>query len=236
MTPARVARSVNLTPARLLGGLLLGGALALTAAQAVQAADAPATHTPARANCAPGSDPIDCPWHEGRHAGKHHGKHHGHGMHGEMHTGLPFAGPGFERLLDDIKATDAQRKQIGEIMNKARTDLRALHEQAQPKRQGIMTLWTAPKLDAADAEKQRQHMLAHHDQVSRRMVQAQLDVGRVLTPEQRAQAAAALQKRQDNKQAREDARQERLHNHMLRRTAPAASAPASAASPAAPSR
>lgn len=165
--------------------------------------------------------------------------------------GLPFAGPGFERLLDDVKATDAQRKQIREITEKARTDLRALHDKARDQHQGAMAIWTAPKIDAAEAEKQRQQMLAQHDQVSKRVMQAMLDVGQVLTPEQRAKAAVALKERHermhermaDRKERREEVRrdreagQERLQNHMLRRPAPPASAPAPApASQPAPSR
>jgi Spy/CpxP family protein refolding chaperone len=174
----------------------------------------------------------------------HHGKHKA-GRAGAadagMHPGLPFAGPGFDRLLDDIQATPEQRQQIRAITEQARKDLRALHEQGRAQHQGAMALWTSPKLDAAEAEKQRQQMLAHHDQVSKRMTQAMLDVGRVLTPEQRAQAAAQLKQRhermQDRREQREQARAaggERLQNHMLRRPA-AASAPAPAGA-SAPSR
>ena len=143
--------------------------------------------------------------------------------------GLPFAGPGFDRLLDDVKATEAQRKQIRDITDKARVDLRALHDKAPGQHQDAMAIWTAPKLDATEAEKQRQQMLAHHDQVSKRMMQAMLDVGQVLTSEQRAQAAAALKQRREpmHERAHEPMpdRQERLQNHMLRRPAPAASQP-----------
>lgn len=261
MTHARVARSAAiasaLTPARVLGSLLLGGALVFSAVQAVQAASPAA---PAKAASAPAASPTCddgvCPWHGGKHGhkGEHRkGARHDHGMKGGHGMGLPFAGPGFDRLLDDVQATDAQRKQIQGIADKARTDLRALHDKAHAQHQGAMAIWTSPKLDAAEAEKQRQQMLAHHDQVSKRMMQAMLDVGQVLTPEQRAKAAAVLQQRHERKQAhmkdrkerREDAREargdradreERLQNHKLRRPAPApASAPAAASQPA-PSR
>jgi Spy/CpxP family protein refolding chaperone len=231
--------------------LLLGGALVFAAGQSAQAAP-PA---PAKAASAPaGCDEGMCPWHGGE---RGHGHHHkgdhkarqGQGMKGDLAGGLPFAGPGFERLLDDVKATEAQRKQIREITDKARTDLRALHDKAQAQHHSAMAIWTSPKLDAAEAEKQRQQMLAQHDQVSKRMMQAMLDVGQVLTPEQRAKAAATLQQRREGmqerlaerkerrEQAREEAREERLQNHKLRRQSapPAASAPA-AASQATPSR
>lgn len=254
MTHARVARSSSAVaaaaaaaiPARVLGSLLIGAALVLGAGQAVQAAG-PASD---KAAPAPACDDGACPWHGGEHG--HHGGRKGHagqGMRGGPGMGLPFAGPGFERLLDDVKATDAQRKQIREITEKARTDLRALHDKARDQHQGAMAIWTAPKIDAAEAEKQRQQMLAKHDQVSKRVMQAMLDVGQVLTPEQRAKAAVALKERHermhermaDRKERREEVRrdreagQERLQNHMLRRPAPPASAPAPASQPA-PSR
>ncbi len=255
MTHARVARSSSgtaaaaaLHPARLLGGLLLGGALVLGAAQVVQAASPAAPAKAASAPVAPPScDDGVCPWHGGKHGhkGERQGGRHEHGMKGGAGMGLPFAGPGFDRLLDDVKATDAQRKQIREITDKARADLRALHDKARDQHQGAMAIWTAPKIDAAEAEKQRQQMLAQHDQVSKRMMQAMLDVGQVLTPEQRAKAAATIKQRhermhermQDRKERREEARggrdgePERLQNHMLRRPAPPAAAPASQPAP-----
>lgn len=256
MTHARVARSsaAAFTPVRLLGGLLVGGALVFSTAQAVQAASPESSKAASAPAAAPGCDDGACPWHGGEHGRKgDHKGHPGHDMNGGPGMGLPFAGPGFERVLDDVKATDAQRKQIKGITDKARTDLRALHEKARDQHQGAMAIWTAPKIDAAEAEKQRQQMLAQHDQVSKRVMQAMLDVGQVLTPEQRAKAAESLKQRrehmhermqehmQDRKERREDARggreggEERLQNHKLRRPAPPASAPAPA-SQAAPSR
>jgi periplasmic protein CpxP/Spy len=245
MTHARVTRSraaaSALTPARVLGSLLLGGALVFAAGQAVQAAGPAPASAPA-AKTSP-CDEGTCPMRGGEHGRK--GDHHGHGMKGGPGMGLPFAGPGFDRLLDDVQASDAQRKQIQGIVDKARVDLRALHEKARDQHQDAMAIWTAPKIDAAEAEKQRQQMLAQHDQVSKRVMQAMLDVGQVLTPEQRAKAAVALKQRHermqdrlaDRKERREEARggreggEERLQNHMLRRSTPPAPAAASQPTP-----
>lgn len=252
MNHARVARlPFALTPARILGSLLLGGALVFATAQVAQAA----SHAPAKAASASPCDEGMCPMHAGEHGpkGDRQGGRHGHGMKAGqcacMGMGLPFAGPGFDRLLDEVQATDAQRKQIRGIADKARADLRALHEKSREQHHNAMAIWTSPKLDAGEAEKQRQQMLAQHDQVSKRMTQAMLDVGQVLTPEQRAKAAALVKQRHermqermaDRQERREDARSsregapERLNNHMLRRPAPPASAPAVASQPA-PSR
>lgn len=253
MNHARVARLPSaLTPVRILGSLLLGGALVFATAQVAQAA----SHAPAKAASASPCDEGMCPMHAGEHGpkGDRQGGRHGHGMKAGqcacmgmgMGMGLPFAGPGFDRLLDEVQATDAQRKQIRGIADKARADLRALHEKSRDQHHNAMAIWTSPKLDAGEAEKQRQQMLAQHDQVSKRMTQAMLDVGQVLTPEQRAKAAALLKQRHermqermaDRKERRQERReeahgsregaQERLNNHMLRRPA----SPASASTPA----
>lgn len=193
-----------LSPQRALGALLVGGALVFAGAQLSQAIAQPgAQHAP------------------------HHGAHHG-AQHDAHHApGLPFAGRGFERVLDEVKATDAQRQQIKQITDQARTDLQALHQQGRDAHQQGMAIWTSPKLDAADAEKHRQQMLAHHDQVSKRMMQAMLDVGKVLSPEQRAQAAQILKQRHDRMgEAQPGNPGDRMQNQMRKRpVAPASQAP-----------
>lgn len=121
--------------------------------------------------------------------------HGGHGEHGGMGM-MPF-GRHLDHLLTEVKASDAQRQQIKQITDKARADIQALHEQGKGLHERTMALWTAPKLDAAEAEKLRQQMLTQHDQVSKRMTQAMLDVGNVLTPEQRAKAAELIKARRE---------------------------------------
>ena len=53
----------------------------------------------------------------------------------------------------------------------------------------------APNVDAGAAEALRQQMLAQHDQASKRVLQAMLDVSKVLTPEQRAQLGERMKRR-----------------------------------------
>lgn len=197
-----------LSPQRALGALLVGGALVFAGGQFSQAIAQPGAH-------------------HGAHHGAQHGAHHG-AQHGAHHApGLPFAGRGFERVLDEVKATDAQRQQIKQITDQARTDLQALHQQGRDAHQQGMAIWTSPKLDAADAEKHRQQMLAHHDQVSKRMMQAMLDVGKVLSPEQRAQAAQILKQRHDRMgEAQPGNPGDRMQNQMRKRpVAPPSQAP-----------
>lgn len=108
-----------------------------------------------------------------------------------------FGGPHLQHLLGSVNATDAQKAQIEQIMQSARDDLAAqrkagghLHEQA-------LQIFTQPTVDAAAVETLRQQMLQQHDQASRRISQAMLEVSRVLTPEQRAQLGAQMKKHQE---------------------------------------
>jgi len=88
-----------------------------------------------------------------------------------------------------VKATDAQRTQIKQIADATRQDMQKLHEAGRGLHEKSMQVLTAPKVDEAAAESLRQQMLAQHDKVSKRALQAMLDISRVLTPEQRATLA-----------------------------------------------
>lgn len=123
-------------------------------------------------------------------------------MHGAGLPGMPMMGRHLDRLLESAQASEPQRSQIRQITDKAQADLKTLHEQGQSLRDQGLKLWAQPKLDAAAAEKLRQQMAAHHEQVSKRMLKAMLDVGNVLTPEQRAKVAQHMQKH---------------HEHMMQR-------------------
>jgi periplasmic protein CpxP/Spy len=112
----------------------------------------------------------------------------GHGMHA-MH------GRGMERMLDAVNASAEQRSQIKAIAERAKTDLRAQHDGGKALREQTVKLFAEPVVDANRAEALRQQMLQAHDQKSRRMMQAMLDISRVLTPEQRKQLADRLAQR-----------------------------------------
>jgi Spy/CpxP family protein refolding chaperone len=100
------------------------------------------------------------------------------------------------RMLDGLNASDAQRAQIKQIAAAAATDLRAQAQAGRAIRERGMLAFTAPNVDAAAAERVRQEMLQHHDQMSRRVSQAMLDAARVLTPEQRAKVGERIRDRQ----------------------------------------
>lgn len=111
--------------------------------------------------------------------------------------GMPMLGAPrhLERLLDDVGASADQKSQIKSILEAARTDLKAQHEAGRTLMQQQMDLFTQPTVDARAAEALRQQMLTRHDQASKRMLQAMLDVSRVLTPEQRQKLAARMNER-----------------------------------------
>ena len=123
------------------------------------------------------------------------GGHHGMGG-GMMMGGSPERmGRMVDRMLDGLNATDAQRSQIKQIVQAAAADLKSQRDAHRALRQQGMQIFTAPNVDANAAEALRQQMLAQHDQVSKRMTQAMVDISRVLTPEQKAKIAEHLQQR-----------------------------------------
>ena len=113
-----------------------------------------------------------------------------------------------ERLFDGIGASAEQRAQIQQIAQAARADLRAQREAGQGLRERGRALFTQPVVDEAAVEALRLQALAQHDQASRRMVRALLDMSRVLTAEQRQALAeqmeqhrAALQRHRAEREA-----------------------------------
>lgn len=102
-----------------------------------------------------------------------------------------------DRLLDGIQATPEQRVQLKQIAQDARTDLRAQREAGQALREQGRALFAQPTVDEAAAEALRQQWLARHDRASQRMMQALLEMSRVLTPDQRQAMTALMAERRD---------------------------------------
>lgn len=150
----------------------------------------------------------------------------GGGMHHAMHGGAGYGmgmdqpermGRMVDRMLEGLNATPEQRSKIEAIAKAAATDLRAQREAGRSLHEQRLKLFIAPTVDARAVEALRQQQLAHHDQVSKRMTQAMLEVSAVLTPEQRAQMGERIAQRQARMQ-------ERRQRHLERQGA--ASAPA----------
>jgi len=143
-------------------------------------------------------------------AGGHMGHMHHGGMGGGM--GMMFGGSPermgrmIDHMLDGLNANDAQRGQIKQIAASAGADLKAQAETGRALRQRALQAFTAPTVDAATVEQVRAQMLQLHDQSSRRMTQAMLDIARVLPPEQRAKIGERMrdwQSRMDERRQRE---------------------------------
>ena len=137
----------------------------------------------------------------GHHPGGHHAGPRGPGG-AEGPSTMLFGGSpervarAVDHLLDGLNATQAQRTQIKQIATTAAADLKAQREAGRGLHAQGMQVFAAPTVDAAAAEAVRQQMSAQHEQASKRMLQAMLDVARVLTPEQRARVAARMKDRE----------------------------------------
>jgi periplasmic protein CpxP/Spy len=125
-----------------------------------------------------------------------HGERHGY-RHGEPRG----EARGFGRMLERIGATDEQRARIEQISAAVRADREASHASARALREQMAALMAQPVVDPAAAEALRQQMVAQHDQASQRRLQTMLQIGEVLTPEQRAQIAEFRQARAERMQA-----------------------------------
>jgi len=119
--------------------------------------------------------------------------HHG----GADGFGVMMGGPRLDRMLDRINATAEQRAQIKEITASAGADLKAQHETGKALREQFMALFAQPTVDARAAEELRQKQMVQRDTASKRVLQAMLDVSRVLSPEQRRQIADHMAQRRD---------------------------------------
>jgi periplasmic protein CpxP/Spy len=118
------------------------------------------------------------------------------GHRGGMGMGMGFMhGRGVEHMLDAVNATAEQRTQVKAIAERTMTDLKAQRDSGKGLREQTMKLFAEPVVDANRAEALRQQMLQQHDQASRRIMQAMLDISRVLTPEQRKQLADRMAQR-----------------------------------------
>ena len=120
-----------------------------------------------------------------------------------------------DHMLDGLNASDAQRSQIKQSAQAAAVDLKAQHEAGKALRERGLQIFAAPTVDANAAESVRQQIEAQHDQASRRVLQAMLDVSRVLTPEQRAKIAERVKQHQATMQDR----MQRMHREHGQRGA-----------------
>ncbi len=130
------------------------------------------------------------------------GGHHGGGGAMMLQGSPERMGRMIDHMLDGAAASDAQRSQIKQIAQAAAADLKGQREATRDLRQRAMQLFTAPTVDAIAAEALRQQLQTQHDQSSRRMLAAMLDISRVLSPEQRAKLGERFKQRAAQREER----------------------------------
>ena len=122
-----------------------------------------------------------------------------------MHDGPRFGGgfwmPGrmewaIDRALWSVDATAEQRKKITAIAERAADDIYALREQHLAVRQQIRQALAAPTVDHAKIEALRGEQMKLADTASQRITAALVEAAEVLTPEQRADLARRMERRQ----------------------------------------
>lgn len=120
---------------------------------------------------------------------------HAHGM-GPGMDGPTLGAPAhMEVLLDQVGASAEQRSQVQAIMASARADMKVERDTVAGLRTQMMQLFTQPTVDARAVEALRQQMQARHDQTSKRMTLAMIEVSRVLSVEQRRQIGEQMNQR-----------------------------------------
>jgi protein CpxP len=118
------------------------------------------------------------------------------GMHG---MGMRFAEHRFEKVMDEIDASDAQQDKIWAIVDKTRADLRPVGREFRDSREEVMALLSAPTIDKAAVETMRAARIAAIDAASKQAVAALVEAAEVLTPEQRAKLAAEIKDRRGDR-------------------------------------
>ena len=125
------------------------------------------------------------------------------GMHAAAHQGRGHGGMGMgdgmmsERMLAAAGASAEQKAKVRDILKAAQDDQLKQRAGGLELHQQMLALMSAPQIDAAAAESLRQKMEARHDAASKRHLQVMLDVGAVLTPEQRQKLAERMKTRRD---------------------------------------
>lgn len=113
--------------------------------------------------------------------------------------GARFAEHRFEKLMDEVDATDAQQDKIWAIVDRTRSELRPVGREFRDSRGKVAELLAAPTIDKAAVEALRAERIAAVDAASKKAVAALVEAAEVLTPEQRAELAKELKERHEGR-------------------------------------
>lgn len=106
-----------------------------------------------------------------------------------------FADKRVQHLLDEVKATDAQKAKASGIVKASLEKGAPLAEKLHTNHEQMHKLMSAAMLDKAAIEALRAEQIKLADEASKLMTQTMLDVAEVLTPEQRAKLAEKMESR-----------------------------------------
>jgi Spy/CpxP family protein refolding chaperone len=99
-----------------------------------------------------------------------------------------------KHLYVEIDATDEQKERLAPIVKQAAKDLLPLREKVQGARKQAVELLTRDAIDRSAIEALRAEHFQLAEQASRRIAQALADAAEVLTPAQRKELAARMEK------------------------------------------
>ena len=105
------------------------------------------------------------------------------------------------KMLDKVGATPAQQAQIKSVWDGLRPQLKATHEEHAKLRAQLTGVMTAATIDPAAVEKLRKQSMQLMDRASTIIANGMVETARVLTPDQRKQIAAELEKEHENRRA-----------------------------------
>lgn len=96
-------------------------------------------------------------------------------------------------IVEDLDGTPEQQAKLAAIAKAAAKDLAPLHDELVAGKQEVVAILTAEKVDRAALEAHRVRHVQLMEEASERLVAAVADAADVLTPAQRAEAAAKLE-------------------------------------------
>lgn len=99
-----------------------------------------------------------------------------------------------KHLYVEIDATDEQTQKLAPIVKQAARDLLPLREKMHDARKKALELLTQDSIDRAAIETLRAEHLQVTEQASRRIAQSLVDAAEVLTPAQRKELAARIER------------------------------------------
>lgn len=105
-----------------------------------------------------------------------------------------FMAKRLDRMLSRIDATAEQKSRITTVVQTHEAQLEAMHVKRVELRQAARDLMTAPTVDAQAVEQLRQRMVAEAEEGSKVFTSLLVEVGQILTQEQRQELAAHMGK------------------------------------------